>query len=1294
MQKRTSAADPVSAVPIMPAMRARPATAQPARAAAEPTMRVALVTMDTHLASAAVRANRTLARTLPGLSLTVHAAAEWGDDPSALARCIAAIEQAHIVIVTMLFMEDHFQPVLPALRARREQCDAMVCAMSATEVTQLTRIGKFDMSTPASGPLALLKRLRGKPEAKGDEAGVRASAGAKQMRMLRRLPKILRFIPGTAQDVRAYFLTLQYWLAGSEANVASMVHLLVDRYADGPRKALRGLAKPQPPVEYPEVGVYHPKMKPRLASTLDALPLVATTGKRGTVGLLLMRSYLLADNADHYDGVITAMEARGLRVVPAFATGLDSRPAIDAFFLDDGRPTIDALVSLTGFSLVGGPAYNDAKSAEDTLAKLDVPYLSVTPVEFQTVDQWGASPRGLLPVEATMMVAIPELDGATGSMVFGGRGSASHIACTGCAHACTFKNTDAHDMHSCIERADMLAARVGKLVDLRRSERAQRKVAAVVFNFPPNAGNTGTAAFLSVFESLFNTMTAMQREGYRIDVPASVDELRERVINGNAQRHGAMANVHTRIAADDHVRREKHLNEIEAQWGPAPGKQQSDGASIFVLGERFGNLFVGIQPAFGYEGDPMRLLFEKGFAPTHAFSAFYRWLREDFGAHAVLHFGTHGALEFMPGKQNGLSAACWPDRLIGDLPNLYLYASNNPSEGTIAKRRAAATLISYLTPPVAQAGLYKGLVDLKDALQRYRGLEPEAAQERDALAVMIQAQAAELDLAVAEPGWGGEADARIAALNDKVLELEYTLIPHGLHVVGQAPNAAQRVDMLLSLAEASHGVRPERGVIEALVAGSPPEALLHAGEKEQRVALLTELAATNHLLAQDHELAGILRALDGRFLRPAPGGDLLRTPAILPTGRNLHGFDPFRIPSAYAVKDGARQAERLLAKHMADGHAFPESIAMVLWGTDNLKSEGGPIAQALWLMGAKPRFDSYGRLAGAELLSLEELGRPRIDVVITLSGIFRDLLPLQIKLLAEAAFLAAGADEPLESNFIRKHALAYQAEQGGDLETASLRVFGNAEGAYGSNVNSLIDNSRWEDGDELAETYSRRKGFAYGRAGRPVQQPQLLHSVLAGVQLAYQNLDSVELGVTTIDTYFDTLGGISRAIKRAKSVTEGADAPVAPVYIGDQTRDSDGGGTVRTLTEQVALETRTRMLNPKWYEGMLEHGYEGVRQIETHLTNTMGWSATTGQVQPWVYEQLSQTFVLDPQMRERLAKLNPTASARVANRLLEACDRKFWKPDAQMLEALRRAGEELEDRLEGVFEPTREGAAA
>ena len=1245
--------------------------------AADTPIRVVIVTMDTHLATATQRARARLVRQMPGLKLSMHAASEWGADDALLSRCIEDIRHADIIVATMLFMEDHFMPVLSELEARRKDCDAIVCAMSASEVVRLTRIGKFDMGKPATGLTGLLKRLRGNKDKT-------STGGAAQMKMLRRVPKLLRFIPGTAQDVRAYFITLQYWLGGSEENMFNMIRFLINRYASGPREALRGADEPTLPIQYPDLGVYHPRMKSRLSENASDLPVVVPKATaKGVVGVLLLRSYLLSGNSGHYDGVITALEAQGLSVVPAFASGLDARPAVEEFFIrkEDGKACVDAVVSLSGFSLVGGPAYNDSKAAEEILAKLDVPYIAAHPVEFQTINQWGASERGLMPVESTIMVAIPELDGATTPMVFGGRVGEPGTSCTGCHKRCTFDaGHNVQDMHACSERAHMLATRIEKMIALRKKERADKKVAIVLFNFPPNAGNTGTAAHLSVFESLFNVMMQLKSQGYTVDLPLSVDELRNSIINGNKAQYGTDANVHTLISSDDHVRRERWLSEIEAQWGPAPGKQLSNGSQIFILGRQFGNLLLAIQPSMGHEGDPMRLLFERGFSPTHAFSAFYRYLREDFGADAALHFGTHGALEFMPGKQSGMSGSCWPDRLIADLPNLYLYASNNPSEGALAKRRAGATLISYLTPPVSQAGLYKGLVDLKALIDRWRALDP-AAPDQQEVCDMLQAQAAELELCQAEPRWIADQDAqkRIHDLYHQVLELEYTLIPHGLHVVGAPSSEEARVDMLLSMADASRGLKLDRKSVSALVKGELPEEALARNfeQPEGLLDLFKELARANELMLQDSELDGIVRALDGRYIRPAPGGDVLRTPDVLPTGRNLHGFDPFKIPSLYAVRDGARQAERLLARYAADGNQLPESIAMVLWGTDNLKTEGSPIAQALALMGALPRFDSYGRVAGAVLIPLAELGRPRIDVVITLSGIFRDLMPLQIKLLAEAAFLAASADEPAEQNFVRKHALAFQAEHNCSLEDAALRVYGNAEGTYGSNVNALIENGRWDDETELAETYSRRKGFAYGRTGRPVQQAELLQSVLKSVSLTYQNLESIELGVTTVDTYFDTLGGITGAVKRAK----GGEAP--PVYIGDQTR---GDGTVRTLSEQVALETRTRTLNPKWYEGMLAHGYEGVRQIEVQITNTMGWSATTGQVQPWVYQQFTQTFLLDPQMRDRLAKLNPTASAKLANRLIEASERKFWKPDSKTLQALREAGEELEDRLEGIYE--------
>ena len=888
-------------------------------------VKVVLVTMDSHLSSAIGRAEAELRRELPGLRIVVHAADEWGGDSAALEACRDDIADGDIVIATMLFLDDHIRAVQPALQARRDACDAMLCCMSASEITKLTRLGRFDMSREATGLAGLLKKLKPKRE-----GGKPVTGGQAQMKMLRRLPKLMRFIPGTAQDMRTYFLALQYWLAGSEKNLENMVRMLVDRYAAGDRKPVAPL-RVAAPVEYPEVGLYHPLAPGLITENLGDLPTHADCA--GTVGLLLLRSYAISANAAHYDGVIHALEERGLRVIPAFAAGLDGRPAIERYFFRDGAPVVDAVVSLTGFSLVGGPAYNDSHAAEEMLARLDAPYVTAHPVEFQTLEQWSADPRGLLPVEATMMVALPELDGGMCPMTFGGRTTDSN-------------GVKSRDMVAHPERAAMLAARVEKLVLLRRTARRDRRIATVLFNFPPNAGAAGTAAYLSVFASLHNTLTALRDGGYTVEVPESVDALRTCLLEGNAAEHGTDANVGARVSVESHVRRQPWLAEIEKTWGPAPGRQQSDGRNLFILGRQFGNVFVGLQPAFGYEGDPMRLLFEKGFAPTHAFCAFYRWIQQEFRAHAVLHYGTHGALEFMPGKQAGLSASCWPDRLIGDLPNFNLYASNNPSEGMIAKRRANAVLLSYLTPPVAHAGLYRGLLDLKSSFDRWRTLEPDTdPAARAEFAALVQAQAAAVELAKAEPAWANPT-AEIDRLGAALLELEYTLIPHGLHTIGQPPSAAQRSEML----DASRVTDP------------------------------TERARLDALLATDSELPAILHALDGGYIRPAPGGDLLRTTEVLPTGRNLHGFDPFRLPSAFAVQDGARQADRLLARYAADGNGLPETVALVLWGTDNLKTEGGPIAQALWLMGAAPRFDSYGRLAGAMLLPLDQLGRPRVDV--------------------------------------------------------------------------------------------------------------------------------------------------------------------------------------------------------------------------------------------------------------------------------------------------------------------------
>ncbi|MEJ2540840.1 MAG: magnesium chelatase subunit H, partial [Gemmatimonadota bacterium] len=1151
-----------------------------------------VVTLDNHLVGALHRANQRLRRQGIHLDLRVHVAADWQapGEPERMARDLA---ESPLVLVTQLFLQEHVDAVAPLLDTHGDGHAARVCLMCHGDLTNRTRMGRFEPGAASKwSPAGLMRRLRGRSREGGD-------SGERQLRSLKRAGRMLRFIPGSAQDVRVYLMALQAWLSGSDDNLEALLRTVALRYAP---EAFPGQeAGPLPELEdYPESGLYHPDL-PGAGITEELRDLPAPRRPRGTVGLLVMRSYVLAGNTAHYDAVIRALEARGLAVRTAFAAGLDNRPVLDRWFRHgDGSASVDALVSLSGFSLVGGPAWHDADRAQEALASLDVPFVVAQPLEFQTVEAWQSDVRGLTPLETALMVSMPELDGAISPMVFGGRGGSA--------------SSGSPDAVPVPERIEHLAERLDRWITLRSLPRADRKLAVVLFNFPPSAGNAGTAAYLDVFTSLHSLMQRLSDAGYDVDVPASAEDLRDILVGDKARSLGTRARVHVRVPADEHVARESYLEEIEKAWGPAPGRNLSDGANLLVLGAEFGNLFVGLQPGMGYEGDPMRLLFEQGFAPTHAFSGFYRWIREDFGAHAMVHFGTHGAAEFMPGKQVGLGPGCWPDRLLGDTPNLYLYAANNPSEGTLAKRRGNATLLSYLTPSLARAGLYKELLALREELDRWSRSDAPDPTDADPLLETIRARAEAMELDVRDEGAG--PGPMVQHLREQLLELEYALIPTGLHVLGRAPDADARQELLAAAAEAGFPdahllpfdelrgatTPPAREVLGAAVRlldegdrRSAERAMVDGGlARDEAHRLCGVLDDLRERLLANPELDAVVRALDGRWVAPAPGGDVIRNPAVLPTGRNTYGFDPWRVPTAAAQRDGRLQAERLLARLRTGEGDWPETVALALWGTDNMKRDGAPLAQALALMGAEARFDTYGRLSGARLIPLEELGRPRVDVLVTASGVFRDLLPLQLRLLADAAWLAASADEDPQMNAVRRHALAQQEALGCTLEEASRRVFSNADGAYGANVNQTVESGAWQDGDELAEVFVRRKGFAYGRDGRAAPAHELFQMALGKVDAAYQNLDSVELGVSDVDQYVDALGGVTRAASRAA----GRDVPA---YIGDETR---GAGVVRSLKEQVSLESRTRTLNPRWYEAMLAHGYQGVREVEARVTTT------------------------------------------------------------------------------------------
>jgi magnesium chelatase subunit H len=1207
------------------------------------------------------------------------------------ARLNADLQTADFVFGSMLFGEEFIRPLQPLLAA----LTCPVCVITSNPaLIRTTQLGKFCLrkANDETKEPGLLQQWMHKLRPRGG-----SREGHRQLALINNLGKVLKFIPGKARDLHTYIVAHQYWLHGSAENVYRLLCLLITRYLPSCQTKLPMLD----PIEYPNVALLHPKAPAPFASLGDYQKWqkqnAPTKAKNGTVGLLSLRTVALSGNTAHLDALHNALEARGLEVRMAYSAGLDFRPAITQFFSHQYNKTttsdVDLLLNGAGFSLIGGMAESRPDEARATLETLDVGYLDMIPLAFQRVEDWQDDYTGLSPIQIAMNIAVPELDGAAEPLVYGG------------------PSADSDQFVAVMPQIELAADRIARRVALRRTPNSQKRLAVVLFNFPPNLGNIGTAAYLDVFASLYAFMQRLAAEGYAIDLPASLDDLRQTLVEGNSQQYGTDGNLATHLSLHDYRRLFPAYQAIEPVWGTAPGELLNDGQNFQILGAQFGQLFVGLQPSFGYERDPMRLLMAKDAAPHHGFAAFYTWIDKVFQAHAVVHFGTHGALEFMPGKQVGMTTDCWPTRLLGGLPNFYYYCVNNPSEATIAKRRGAATTISYLTPPLQNAGLYKGLRLLKDAIDSYHK-HPNPTLLDD---LQLQAERLGITIDETEPG------RYVAALSHELIQVEERMIPIGLHVLGQTPGCAELIDTLTlvatfvnpqanqvtlprlvahglgyeyealrdSLAHDSHAQQCWTQVntivheaIQLLVVNQYQPAAADRFLQQQAGIRPSSLAALWHYLGDlahrmgdEQELHGLVHALAGGFIPPSPANDVVRNPAVVPTGRNLHGLDPFRVPSAVAQEVGTRLTVELLERLTTLNGQFPETVALVLWGTDNLKSDGEGVAQALALLGARVLLDELGKVCDVELIPLSELKRPRVDVVVTVSGIFRDLLSHQMLLIDKAAKLAAQAAEPSEFNFVRKHALAQAAELHIPLHEAATRVFSNAPGSYGANVNHLVESGTWDDDSQLANAFVERKSFAFGPNGEWREARAVLEHALTTVDATFQNIDSFEVGINDIDHYYEYLGGITKSVEKLRGQRP-------PVMVAEALAST---GRLSTLEQMVRLETRAKLLNPKWYEGMLAHGYQGVREIETRVGNTYGWSATTDAVEGWVYQGVAETYLLDEQMLERMAHLNAHATAAVTRRLLEANARGFWDADENTLQALQAIYADLEDRLEGVM---------
>jgi magnesium chelatase subunit H len=750
-------------------------------------MKITVFYVGTSLLAALKRAEEEInARHRLALKVSTHncgaplSEAEWREVNSHLSA-------SDIVFIIHVTDGENAARINAALDLHSRQHHAVIAFNCMPDLMRRTRLGKLDFAglmrsrknekagdvqSPASGFAQKLSTWMGdfmktSRSTSGNRVARKPSGPPGNtdayLKLIRRLPAVLKFVPsaGRLKDIKNYLLLFGYFLQPTPGNIRSMLLLAIKQYVPGDRKTI----VIDPPEEMPLVGIYHPDSN-GLFETFEAYQ-NWHHDKRGvlldptrTIGLLLMRPQIISDARRHYDGLIRAIEEVGLYVIPAISTFMDNRDACRKFFVNDrqtgrasnrkmsdligrdgmsesshdathlddsnGKARVSQVVSLTGFSFVGGPAMNDSQAAADFLKRLNVPFRSMVSLDVQTIEHWRQSKIGLNPIQTAMQIAIPEIDGATEPFVYGGLPAAGN------------------QPEPMEERCRRIALRLARWNRLQTASRSDVRLALLVFCFPPDKGNIGTAADLDVFPSLFDILSTLRTEGYLVDLPNNAEQLREMLLDGNAGEAGTLANVAYHMNVDEYRRLCRYVGDIEKEWGQPPGTINSNGREILVLGNRFGNVFVGVQPTFGYEGDPMRMLAAESGAPHHGFMGLYTYLEKVFQADAVVHLGTHGALEFMPGKQVGLSEKCWPDRLIGELPNIYIYSVNNPSEGTIAKRRSYAELVSYLTPPIENAGLYKEFAAMKDLLSSYRASGEDV--ERQRLFEAIQEKARQLNL--------------------------------------------------------------------------------------------------------------------------------------------------------------------------------------------------------------------------------------------------------------------------------------------------------------------------------------------------------------------------------------------------------------------------------------------------------------------------------------------------------------------------------------------------------------------
>lgn len=1058
------------------------------------------------------------------------------------------------------------------------------------------------------------------------------------------------------------------------------------------------------------------------------------------VGVLYYRAHHLAGNTAFVAELCDAIEDAGGRAVPVWCASL--RGAEPALY--DALREVDAL--LVTVLAAGGARPAEVSAGGDdeawdvgALAGLDITVLQALSLTTSRAE-WEAGDAGLSPMDAATQVAVPEFDGRLITVPF------------------SFKETGADGLtHYAAdpERAARVAGIAARHAQLRHVPATERRIGVVLSAYPTKHARIGNAVGLDTPASAVALLRAMRDAGYDVgpvagdDVlpglePPDGDALIHALIAAGGQDPEWLSEAQlegnpVRIRAAEYRERYARLPvglraNIEEHWGPPPGELYVDHSrdpdgEIVLAALRAGNVVLIIQPPRGFGENPVAIYHDPDLPPSHHYLAAYWWLDAargagGFGAHALVHLGKHGTLEWLPGKNLGLSAECGPDAVLGDLPLIYPFLVNDPGEGAQAKRRAHAVIVDHLVPPMARAETYGDLTRLEQLLDEYANvsaLDPAKAPAVQAqIWTLVQAARLDHDLGLDDRPHEAEFDDFLLHLDGWLCEVKDAQIREGLHVLGTAPTGESRVNLVTAMlrarqvwggrAAALPGLREALGLVEggaagrretddaearafALVAGMEARGWDAAAAPEVCAEVLGEtpgadlravtdvlvFAATEVVPRLDRtgdEIGAVLHALDGGYVAAGPSGSPLRGLVnVLPTGRNFYTVDPKAVPSRLAWDTGQALADSLLAKYRADTGDWPRSVGLSVWGTSAMRTSGDDVGEVLALLGVRPVWDDASRrVTGLEAIPLAELGRPRVDVTVRISGFFRDAFPHVVLLLDDAVRLAAGLEESAEDNYVRAHVRSDVAAHG-DERRATTRVFGSRPGAYGAGLLPLIDARTWRDDADLAEVYATWGGYAYGRGLDGVFAREDMEGAYRRIAVAAKNTDTREHDIADSDDYFQYHGGMVAAV-RALTGT----APAA--YIGDSTMPD--AVRTRTLEQETARVFRARVVNPRWIEAMRRHGYKGAFELAATVDYLFGYDATTGVVHDWMYERLAAEYVLDPVNREFMRTSNPWALRGIAERLIEAADRGLWaKPEAATLAGLREAYLEVEGDLEG-----------